>query len=81
MCGNPSTIHMEISRIVREIQEDVEQADNINVVGNEGENVTVDSTYEDVLATTVINKVVTVVFTCPLCLLLFVSIDNDEEKK
>ena len=57
VCGNPSNIHMDISRIVREIEEEVDMSDTIIAIGTEGENVTVDSTYEDALATTVINKV------------------------
>ena len=41
VCGNPSNIHMDISRIVREIEEEVDMSDTIIAIGTEGENVTV----------------------------------------
>ena len=55
--GSTSNIHMDISRTVREIEEDMEVIGPINVEGTVGESVTGDTTYEDALATTVINKV------------------------
>ena len=55
--SSPSNIHMDISRTVREIEEDVEVIGHISVLGTVAESVTGDTTYEDALATTVINKV------------------------
>jgi len=55
---SPSNIHMDISRIVREIEDDVRTVGPIKFVRPAGEGVTADSTYEDTLATTVINKIV-----------------------
>ena len=58
----------------------MERTDSIIAMGTEGENVTVDSTYEDALATTVINKV-------EIMMLIFkieslpVLIDCDEKEK
>ena len=57
MCGSPSNIHMDMSRIVREIEEDVKTMGHIDMHAAVGEVMADDTTYEDILATTVINKV------------------------
>ena len=57
MCGSPSNIHMDIIRIVREIEEDVKTMGYIDMNAAVGEVMADDTTYEDILATTVINKV------------------------
>ena len=57
MCGSPSNIHMDMSRTVRKIEEDVKTMGYIDMHAAVGEVMADDTTYEDILATTVINKV------------------------